>query len=380
MKLITKKIISSILVLLFGGLLLNGCNTSNADTFEKEKEKIKHVKGFKIKGLKDIREYTYPATINPEKEVRISFRVGGPIVELSLETGQRVEKSELIAKIDKRDYKVNINNLKATLNASKARLKDAELQYKRYSSLVKANAAPKSTFDQVEANFKAIKSQTRAIEKQLEQAENALKDTNLYSPISGYINEVLVENHETVANGQPIVSIVDTSSIEIQCFIPENLISKQDHFKNFSFYSNADAGKLYRAELKEIGEKATGPGQTYPLTLRSDYIETLKPGMSAMIRFNLSIDENEKLFTIPISSILSRDYKNNMVWKINTDTKTPVKTEIIIHKLISSSKAEVSGDFNEGDWIVSAGANYIDEKTKIELINPFSKTNIGNEL
>jgi len=39
-----------------------------------------------------------------------------------------------------------------------------------------------------------------------------------------------------------------------------------------------------------------------------------------------------------------------------------------------------SGKLNQGDWIVSAGAAYINEESRIKLLSKFSETNYGNEL
>lgn len=380
MKSFLKNIFTAAIISASGIFLLTGCEKSNANTFNQNQQIIKPVKGFEVQAHESLQAHSFPAVITPEKEINLSFRVGGPIVEMSLETGQKVTKGEILAKIDKRDFILKIKNLNATLEASKAELKDALLQYERYKSLVKENAAAKSKFDQVEAAYKSIKARTNALEKQLENAQNAYSDTNLYAPVSGYVNELYSENHETVSMGQPVLSVVKTDKIEIKAFIPESLVTQAKDFDNFTFSLNSAPGKSFNASLKEIGEKATGAGNTYPIILTAETIDDIKPGMSAIINFTSKVDENKNFFTIPLSAVVSNDYDLPVIWKIDTEKHLPIKTTIKLHKLADNEYAIISGNIKKGDFIVSAGANYIKATTKIKLIPPFSETNYGNEL
>ena len=46
--------------------------------------------------------------------------MGGPLTELNAEAGRYIEHDEVIAKIDPRDFKIQIKSLEARLDASKA--------------------------------------------------------------------------------------------------------------------------------------------------------------------------------------------------------------------------------------------------------------------
>lgn len=354
-----------------GLITLNGCKESKAGVHIEKKEKIRYVKAFRLNNNESFKLHNFPGLIVPEKEIKLSFRVGGPIVQMSLETGQKIKKGETLAQIDERDFIVKIKNLSARVDASRAKLKDAAFQYNRYKALVKENAASKSKFDHVESLYLSSIAVTQALEKELENAKNEFKDTKLKSPVTGYINKIFTENHEIVANGQPIISIVQNDNIEVKAYIPEDLISNSENFQDFSFSVGSDNEKFYQAELKEMGEKATGPGNTYELTLKSETMDSVKPGMSATVKFRSPISKSENLFTIPISAVLSRDYQTAIVWKINKTTKKPQKAEIKIHKILDLVNVQVSGDLTKGDLLITSGRNYIDENSKIRLIETF---------
>jgi len=351
-----------------------------ADARSTEPVALKSVKGFRIAGKELSDEYCFPASVTSEKEIKISFRVGGPLVQFEAETGHRVTENEIIARLDDRDFRVDINNLRATLEASRARLKDAELQFKRYETLFRENAVSKATLDSAEAVYMATKSETNAFGIQLGQAQNALSDINLRAPVTGYINQVYTENHETVSPGQPIVSIIDTSSIELVAFIPENLVARQHQFGHFTFRLSAYPDKIFPAELKEIGQKATGAGQTYPMMLKAGPDDSIKPGMSATVSFSVPVAVSSDVFAVPLAALVNKTLGNTIVWKIDEESDTPLKSCVTVLKIKDKNMADVSGDLKKGDWIVTAGANYITEASRIRMIGSFSATNIGKEL
>jgi RND family efflux transporter MFP subunit len=360
-------------------VFMPGCSNSDAKTFEDQKDTTRTVRAYKLKDDKNKLKKRFPGTVKPSKEAKISFRIGGPISNLDLETGQKVEKGEVIASIDKRDFILKIKSIKSKLNAAKARFNDAKLQFERYKSLFRENAAPKAKFDQIESGYLTAKFNKKALEKELEAAQNALEDTSLKAPFTGYIERVFAQKHETVAPGHPVASIIDILNKEVETFIPETLVSKIDKFSNFSFSLTAYPDKKFKASFKEIGQSATGSGKTYPLILKIESQSPLiRAGMSATTEFTIKNTENEKFFDIPLSALLSKDPDSSSVWKINKGKAE--KKDVKIISLLNNTQARIKGDLQKGDLIVTSGSGFIHKNQKVEIIDSASSTNIGNEL
>lgn len=366
-------------LLILVGCFCSGCSKESiADNLKVKQEEPKPVKVFKIESCSCGWRYKFPGVVKSSKEVKLSFRIGGPISSFDLEVGEKVEKGDIIALIDKRDYLVAIKTIKANLEASRAKLKDAELQYQRYLSLLQENAAPKAKFDQVEAFFIGAKASTKALEKKLEAAENSLKDTALKAPFTGFVNKLFAQEHETIAPGMPVVSIIDLSSPEVEFFVSENLVSKAQFFTDFSFYSSIFPNVKFKGKLKEIGEKSTGAGQTYPvlITVMSNS-DLIKPGMSVMVESFLK-NHNDNYFDIPISSVIKKSGTDCIIWKVINNRA--VKTQATLIKILNEREARVKAGLEKGDFIITAGASFVEENQLVEIVDFPSKTNIGNEL
>ena len=60
--------------------------------------------------------------IQAEKEVALAFRIGGRIVERSVDTGDRVTPDQVVAKLDPQNELNSLRSQRAALSAAKARL------------------------------------------------------------------------------------------------------------------------------------------------------------------------------------------------------------------------------------------------------------------
>ncbi len=152
------------------------------DAEEKKEPSVKYVKVLKVEAQSGLRTQSFPGMSQAVREVKLAFRVAGPLVRLPVDTGQYVKKGELIAEIDPRDYRVNVNTVKAQLNVLKAQLEESELQYNRYKNLYAQQAAQKSVYDRAKAGYESLKAQVEATAEKLQTAENALFDTKLPAP------------------------------------------------------------------------------------------------------------------------------------------------------------------------------------------------------
>jgi RND family efflux transporter MFP subunit len=325
------------------------------------------------------RALVFPATAKSPQEVRLSFRVGGPLIGLNAENGQKVVKGQMIARIDPRDFEIAIKTLEAKLAASKAHLEEATLEYNRYANLFKHNAAAKAKYDNTRAAFQMAEAQVKADTESLANAENDLIDTRLIAPFTGYVNHKLVENHEIVTPGQPIISLVDLKTIEVALGLPEDLVGRLPDFESYQVAFEAVPGSEFAATLKEVGKTPDATSRAYPLTLILERAANtlVRPGMAAQVRINVSADARERRFKVPVQALFNPGGDKSSVWIFDAQTQTVRPQEVWVEKLNRQQGVEVSGDLTPGQWVVTAGVHHLQPGQKVRLLKKPPKTNVG---
>jgi len=358
-----KRCISLIAVLLL--IVLTSSCKEKAE--EVKPEVVKYVKIKEIKKSSGLKTNSFPAISQAAREVKLAFRVGGPLIRLPVDTGQFVEKGELIAEIDPRDYRVKVKAVKAQLNVIKVQLAESLLQYNRYKNLYAQNAVEKAVYDRIKAGYESLESSFKATEENLKAAENELLDTKLPAPFSGYVDTKYVENYDNVKAKMPIVSFLDCSSIEVITGVPEELLAEGIVFTDFSCKFDAYKGKFFKAEFKELGRKPQKSNQTYPLTviLKDNNSKMIKPGMAAAISVTFKNREEKESICIPNTALVSLNRDENYVFIYEAKSKTVKKQKVLIGKLISSG-VEIKSGLKPGQVIVTAGAGFLTNNQKVK--------------
>jgi membrane fusion protein (multidrug efflux system) len=169
--------------------------------------------------------------------VPVSARVDGHINKVYVEDNQWVEKGDLLAELDTRDFQVSLDLASAALSAAQATVEQsraqvgiasveatrAEKDYNRYRQLFDANggvtqqqldnmeAAAKSAAAQLEAANKqvvAAQAKTSEAKSAFDQAQLNLSYTRICAPQSGRVTNKELEEGEYIKVGQPLMMIV----------------------------------------------------------------------------------------------------------------------------------------------------------------------------
>ncbi|MFQ5788163.1 MAG: efflux RND transporter periplasmic adaptor subunit, partial [Thermodesulfobacteriota bacterium] len=234
---------------------------------------------------------TYPGKVQASQRVNLSFRVSGPLIEFPVNEGDEVVKGQLLARIDPRDYRIALDEAKATYNKTQA-------DYIRYRDLYERDAVPLAELDLKRAQRDTAKAK-------LEKAEADLQDTNLKAPFSGRIGEKIVDNFQEVRAKQDVVSLHDVSNVEIVIDLPESVIATAEKgtISKLAATFESAPGVEFPLEVKEVSAQADPTTQTYRATLTMPQPEDIfiLPGMTAnVVVESKNIEDNAiPTFVIP---------------------------------------------------------------------------------
>lgn len=158
------------------------------------------------------------------RESYLSAPVPGIIEEILVKRGESVKKNQPLVVLDKRGFHLGVQQAQAGLDAAVAQEEQLVTEIARVRELLASDAAPVATLEQLLANQKGARASVRMAEAALGQARKAASDAVVRAPYAGGITEILKQKGENAPSMPPtmLVKIVDTSSLEIQTFLPES--------------------------------------------------------------------------------------------------------------------------------------------------------------
>ncbi len=352
-------------------LLLPGCGKEPIA----EKEIIRPVRVMKVNDIGGMKQRTFPGIAKATQEVELSFRVFGPLITLPVNIGDEVKQGDVVARIDPRDYEVNLRNVQGQLNEARAITRRAEADYKRVKSVFEKDpgAISETAVDNALQNRDSARANVDALSASVAAAKDQLDYTYLKAPFDGVVVTKYVENFEDVGQKQPIMRIVDDTHIEMIINLPEDLISLASRVKTVNVVFDPFPERTLIATVKEIGTEASAKTRTYPVTLIMDQPEDIKilPGMAGKTK-GADIKGIEELnlagLEVPLSALFtSGESRDTYVWIINDQSNTVSKRKVITDRLTDHGQIVAEG-LEPGELIATAGVHYLKEGQKIKIL------------
>lgn len=329
-----------------------------------QEKAVKLVKVEKLSNQQNVEYLSFNGKVKEKSLTLLSFRVGGPLISINVNAGDYVNAGKIIAKIDKRDYQIQLDNAKAQYIQIKG-------EYERYKELYEKDKIPANTYEKIESGYLMAKAG-------YENAKNQLNDTELKAPISGYIHEKMVENFNTVGPGQPVFSIIDMSELEIIISVPENQIIEINAYKeNYLSVKNANIFEI-PIQLKSVNKKTSKDGMyevRFIMKNKDNY--NIYPGMTAEVKVVCEGTGNEIYLS---SDVVFMDNNTTCVWVYNPVKQLVRKQEVIVASLYPGGKLEIIKGLKTGDFIVTAGVHLLSDAQKVRPIMHESVSNVGGLL
>ena len=233
-----RKKMTAVFGLSLAALLWGGCSNSGSKEGTRQEQPV--VKGVT---LAEVSSAAIPETLAVVGTVRartsaaISSRIPGAIGLLTVREGDRVKKGQLLLQIDSTESlagsaqaQAAIDEARQGLDEARTRKTLADVTFERYRKLYDEQALTRQEYDikQTERDL-AAQSVARA-ESRLKQFQEggrsaaAVADfTKIFAPISGVITAKPAALGATVFPGQPLMTIEDEGSYQLDLAIPESL-------------------------------------------------------------------------------------------------------------------------------------------------------------
>lgn len=310
---------------------------------------------------------TYPGKIKAQSDVSLAFRVSGPILKVYVNVGSKVKKGQVLAEIDPRDYRTQLNATQAKYNQIKG---EAE----RIMALYEKGSISQNDYEKAKFGLEQITSLLKA-------HEDALVDTKLIAPFDGYIQKKYFSGGETVSAGLPIVAMINDGLPEVEINIPSTEFYNRDSFDSFECSVDIFPEETFSLQLAGIAHKAN-LNQLYTMRFYFDQVDLKRvptPGMTTTVKI-FKKTEVSNLTVIPISAVFQRTHDESCVWVYDKDSATVKSRVVVLQGVLRNGTAIVYSGLKADEEIVIAGVHSLRDGDKVVPLPEKSKTNIGDLL
>ena len=155
------------------------------------------------------------ALVEAVHQSTVSSQIAGRIVDIRFDVGDRVQKGEVIVRIDERAASQAVAASEAQVREAEAGLVNARAQFERSKQLFAQKFISQAALDKTEADFKAAEARMKGTLAGAGQAATEKGFATIVAPYSGIVSARHVQLGEMATPGKPLMTGFDPASLRV---------------------------------------------------------------------------------------------------------------------------------------------------------------------
>jgi RND family efflux transporter MFP subunit len=308
--------------------------------------------------------------------VIIRPQIDGILTKLWVKEGQLVKSGDLLATLDDRTIRANLDQARAQLGQNQAQLQVAEVNLKRYKLLSVDDGVSKQTYDQQQALVNQLRATAQGNQAAIDAAQVQLSYTQIRSPVTGRVGIRTVDegNFLRMSDTQGLFSVTQIDPIAVEFSLPQQmlptlqgLISAQPPAP-VNAYLGADTDRetgdlLGEGHLTLIDNQINA--NTGTIRAKAEFSnagQKLWPGQLVTIKIQTALDKNA--LVVP-PTVVQRGLDQHFVYRVKAD-----KVEVVpVQMVYQDTGQNIIKGVNAGDVLVSDGQSRLKAGARIEVLS-----------
>ncbi|NNC76777.1 MAG: efflux RND transporter periplasmic adaptor subunit [Woeseiaceae bacterium] len=302
--------------------------------------------------------YAATATIDSEGDAPVLARVGGEVVELLVEEGDKVTKGQVLARLDG-------ERLRLEMLAAKADLDKAHGEFERYKDLNRRGLVSEAMFDGLKYDVDSM--QATYLLRKLNY-----EYSNIRATISGHVSERMIKPGQTVDVGHELFRVTETGELLAYLQIPQTELTKFEIGNAVTLSVDSMPAKTFHAHIIRISPTIDIVNGTFRATVAiGNDTGLLAPGMFG--KFQIAYELHADALTIPVQALL-KDGDDASVYVVSDGQ---VSRRTLLTGIQSGGAVEVLQGLSENDEIVVKGQSALREGSKVLADRSVTGRNTG---
>jgi RND family efflux transporter MFP subunit len=272
--------------------------------------------------------------------------------------GQKVERDQTVAQIEPAAFQQGgVGQLSAAYSEAKNRAILAQKEYDRAKRLYEAKAVPKRRLEEAEIALDTTQAALSPLERAMESTKKGTVEHKIMvpSPLQGTVVELLVSNGKAVEAGQPLMRVINTSTLWLRANVQATEIAKLKQFDEVFFAVSGVDGTFRPTRLVAVNEMVDPKSRTVPVVFEVPNPKGLfKVGMFADV--SIVSGKAHNLPTLP-EQALFEDEGRFFVY-VQKEGEAFERREVAVGTR-GGGYAHISGGIRDDERVVTRGGYYV---------------------
>jgi RND family efflux transporter MFP subunit len=346
--------------LLTAALIAGGCSKPSEDDPRLQSRTVQVVEA-KPAGTNG-RAFT--GIVEARVQSNLGFRVGGKVLERSVDVGQRVQKGQILMRLDSLDLELALAAQQAKVVAARARYVRAKADEARYAEAIEYGGVSREAYDAARTELDVSKALLEAAEAEERVSRNSSEYAVLLADADGVIVRTLSEPGQVVAAGQTVIQLAHDGPREAVINLPEGLQPALGTTASARLYGQDQA---HQARLRQLSDAADPASRTFEARFVLEGAAASAPlGSTVTVEMLTMQDSGNRRVMVPVGAVHDRG-SGPGVWIVNGGSEVTFRSVQIAS--IGKEEIVLSRGIEAGEKVVALGAHLLHEGQAVNSAN-----------
>ncbi|WP_404937617.1 efflux RND transporter periplasmic adaptor subunit [Pseudomonas sp. JDS08PS003] len=307
--------------------------------------------------------------------VVIRPQVDGILTRLLVKEGQLVKAGDLLATLDDRSIRANLDQARAQLAQNQAQLQVAQINLKRYKLLSVDDGISKQTYDQQVALVNQLNATAQGNQAAIDATQVQLSYTQIRSPVTGRVGIRTVDegNFLRMTDTQGLFSVTQIDPIAVEFSLPQQMLPTLQQLirapepATVQAYLGADSNTpsalLGNGHLTLIDNQINAGTGTIRVKAEFDNAQQkLWPGQLVTVKIQTALDQ--AALTVP-PTVVQRGLDQHFVFRVKGRQVESVPVQVVYQ----DSGLNIISGVQAGDVLVSDGQSRLKPGSQVQVLS-----------
>ena len=294
----------------------------------------------------------------------VAAEVGGRIVAIRADVGDRVKKGQPLVGLEKADFRLEQQAAEADVQRLQALIHAQRLKVERLRKLVRNKSSSQSALDDADAQLGALQAQLLSSRVRLQQARRNIEKTDIVSPVDGRVDERFVSVGDYVKTGTPLLHVTSLKRLRVRLPFPESLGGKLRVGLPSRLVSPVAPEVQVQGLISEIRPVITVANRAIEVIVDLDNPGPWDPGAS--VTGQVRVEQRNGALMVPEISLVQRP-AGEVVYLLDGDR---VRQREVRTGLRQEGEVEIVAGLEAGTEVVVDGAGFLTDGARVDVTRP----------
>ncbi len=241
----------------------------------------------------------------------VSFTIPGRVVARPVEVGDRVEKGQVLARLDRKPLKNAKAAAKAELRRIDAQLSQQQRDEERAQGLFDEGAATVAQLERAQSGAETLLAAKAAAQAQLSERARQLTEAVVRAPFAAEVTATFIEAGQVIAPGSPVVQLSGRSRHEVELAVPGRIADRLAVGHELEVRYVDSEWAPVTGTIERVSLASQGAGALFTVVVTLDATDDAPVGLPVVLELPVAVHER---VSVPVAALVDPSGQEPHVW------------------------------------------------------------------